>query len=401
MFYQFFKYFITYLFFAKSRQKLLFLAIIGLLISSFALLVLQSTMGGLQHKLKTRSKNVLGEAVILFRDEVNPSRVKELFHKIRSYGKRPFLEYEIELLMRNENYISPVILHGVDMKGELPGFLKNVHEQEVIVPYDLSIKLHLNEGENVSFISPIHVDALLGDIPRSMSLIPDRFILTDVPEVDLYHSWTNLSKVQNLIRKRAINKIRIYSKGEEGVKENEMTDEEIYLQIKKDLKSELGDLGELQTWEKQNATLVWALKLETTVMVFLFTGMSMLVSLCITSGLVIFFDKVKNDLASFWILGASQKKLGRASFGLIGVSSFFSVICGIILALIFLKLLDRYGIEIMPDIFVDRKIPIHITLRGIFISFIIPYTVSMAFSITSIIQFKRDGTHLDRVRSIG
>jgi lipoprotein-releasing system permease protein len=74
---------------------------------------------------------------------------------------------------------------------------------------------------------------------------------------------------------------------------------------------------------------------------------------------------------------------------------------GIILAFIFLFLFDRFGGNIMPEVFVERKIPIYITPKGIFISFFIPYIISVLFSFLSLKQFKKDQSLLDNVRAVG
>ena len=81
--------------------------------------------------------------------------------------------------------------------------------------------------------------------------------------------------------------------------------------------------------------------------------------------------------------------------------SFTSVASGLICGLLFLMLLDNYGLEILPDVFVDRKIPIHISARGLIISFIVPYAISLGFSLFSLGQFKKEANFLDHIRTIG
>ena len=124
MYKSFFSYFLRYIFRAKTRQRLLFLAMVGLFISSASLLVLQSGMGGFQDKLITRSKNVLGDGVVRLKRR-DDKEVIQLISELRlNWPKIHFQgEYEIEALLRNGNYISPVLIHAFDVKNsELPDF---------------------------------------------------------------------------------------------------------------------------------------------------------------------------------------------------------------------------------------------------------------------------------------
>ena len=116
---------------------------------------------------------------------------------------------------------------------------------------------------------------------------------------------------------------------------------------------------------------------------------------------MIFFDKVKLDLSSFWILGAPKEKLGFAFTLFLNFLGGFSSLLGIIIALIFLYFFDRFGGNIMPEVFVERKIPVFVTGKGILISFFVPYLISMIFSYISLNQFKKDQNLLNSVRAVG
>ena len=130
MFFTYLKYFFHYIVTAKNRQRLLILAVVGLILSSFALIVLQSTMGGLQNKLMERSKKVLGRSTISLSATDDASLVIQFLDQEKALYLK---EYELELLLRYQTYITPVIIHGVDLKGALPPFLKNEHIKEAII----------------------------------------------------------------------------------------------------------------------------------------------------------------------------------------------------------------------------------------------------------------------------
>ncbi len=385
MFGSFLAYFLRYIFVSRTRQRLLFLAVVGLVISSFALLVLQSTMGGLQEKLIGRSKEVLGEQLLqfsaAFENELEPLQKILKSKKINYLG-----EYEIEMLLRSGSFLSPALVHGVSKTWGTPSFIdENI--EGVIVPYDIARQVRISVGEEVEFISPAHVDSFMGDIPRSLHVTVDDIISTDVPEVDSLHVWMRLGRVQNMVRAKKINRIRIFAS---------ITKDE----LKRLLKGTLPKNTRILSWEDQNTSLVYALRLETSVMVFLFIMMTVLVSLCITSGLLIFFNKVKVDLASFWVLGADKKTLFKYSSVLLFILSLVSVMIGLSLALFFLFILDRFGIEIMPAVFVDRKIPVHITLTGVYVSFLVPLFVSFLFGSLTLLHFRKSHNPMDQIRSI-
>ena len=178
-----------------------------------------------------------------------------------------------------------------------------------------------------------------------------------------------------MIRKRKVNKFRIF--------EGDLD------QVQKILKTDW-PLAKLNTWAEENSTLVFALNLETRVMMFLFIGMSFLVGICITSGFLIFYNKVKIDLASFWLLGLSKEKLLKLIYTFGHLITLLFCVAGVVLGLVFLYLLDTNQFVIMPDNFIERNIPVKIESMHIIISLIVPYFVSAFFTHLSFKSFKQE-----------
>ncbi len=383
----FVKYFFSYLLHAKTRQRLLFIAVLGLIISSFALLVLQSTMGGLQEKLISRSKKVSGHGVISF-PNTHQNKIKEFVKKLNREVEFASSELELELLVKYGQFYAPIIIHGVELDSKTPHFLRENDFRELVLPRALAYQINAGVGDLVRLMSPAHLDSFIGGVPRMSSLEVDYLVSTDVPEIDDFHGWAKLIRIQAILGERVVNKIRLFGQ----------FDEDTILSLIK----EHGPKGsELHSWEKLNSTLVWALGLETTVMVFLFAAMTLLVSLAITSGLLVFFNKIRVDLASFWVLGISEASVFKSTKAFLVMLTFFSVVAGLLLGLALLYFLDQYGFNIMPAVFVDRKIPVKITAFGLGVSFAIPFVISLVFAWLSLKAFKKDVNYLSFIRTLG
>ncbi len=385
----FFKYFFSYIFRARTRQRLIFLTIVGLLISAFSLTVLQGIMGGLQNGLIKRSKDVLGIGYLSLRDVSSKDEsYLNLIDKLQMAKVSFFPELELELMIQNDNYVSPIILHGIDYNFYLPEFLKAQDNSGLIMGSDLSQSLNSFYGGRVKITSPAHTDFMFGEIPRQKVATVSDFYSSQLPEIDSIHGWINISYLQDLIRDYEVNKIRVFQD-----ENNEV--EAIIKNIK-------GVDIEYVSWERENSTLVWALNLETRVMLFLFVAMSVLIGICITSGFLIFYNKIKGDLASFWILGLSKKRLMFQVYILgQGISIIFCIL-GVLLGVFFLWLLDSGNFVVMPEQFVERNIPVHFSLQSIIVSFLVPYGVASIFTHITFRVFKKENiSFLSYVRKVG
>ena len=155
-------------FFFKTRQNLLLISMIGLTLSSLSLLILQSTMGGLQRNLVDKSKKASGYGVISFKN-LNEEERESLQKKLEEKNIAGYFELEMEMLLRQGNYISPVVVHGV-RKDSFPDFLKDYSLNGAIVGVDLFYKLRMDIDAPLVLISPAHTNSMFQDIPR-LSLI--------------------------------------------------------------------------------------------------------------------------------------------------------------------------------------------------------------------------------------
>ena len=283
-------------------------------------------MGGLQQSQMARSKRVNGHGEIVFPQGVGGKKAREFSSFLRGEGLQSHRELQVELLLKFGETSQFILARGIDPRefsptprGSFsPGF-------EVIPSFDLSYQMGLDLGAQVQLISPSHTDLFLEEIPRSLTLFISDFVGTKVPEVDAFHVWVGLRSLFNLVGEEKINRI---------VLDSPFVPEKLTQALQKKFPHPFF----LETWEEKNGPLVFALKLEAMVMLFLFVMMSLLVSMCVISGLLIFFRKIRKDLASFWILGSSKKSLDRASWVLVNFLSLGASGSGILAGVVFLVL---------------------------------------------------------------
>jgi lipoprotein-releasing system permease protein len=381
---EFYRYFLNYLFRARTRQGLLFLALVGLFLSSSALMIIQGIMGGLQRGLITRSKSYHGVGVVRFYDSSLEAAHWQNFKNKKWSLTR---EMQTEVLVRHNGHVAPLILHGIDLSGVRPTFLEKKEMSGLVLGADLAQKLRTTFFADVRLISPATTEALMGEIPRQVAVGVSDYVLSDVMELDSMHGWARLPLVQNLLRRRGADRWRFYSAT-------------AWSEVKRDLPP--SEDIKFVSWEEQNQTLVWALNLETRVMLSLFAAMALLVALAITTGLFLFFAKIRPDLASFWLLGLSVKKIERLVLSFILQLSFVVCLLGVLVGGIILVVLERYGHNLMPDIFVERNFPIEINVQLVTISFCVPFLISLIFTFFSFMQFRRDNpSFIQLVRGSG
>jgi lipoprotein-releasing system permease protein len=377
----FHSYFLRYLFNARTRQGLLFLALGGLFLSAMALTVVQGVMGGLQNGLIARSRLFEGDGVITFQEGESA-----LFQEAIARGLKPHREIEVELLARHGGQVAPVVLHGVDPRTPLP-FLAGKDLGGLVLGADLAQRLRVSFYGEVRLVTPAVTEALMGELPRQLAEGVTDYLVSEVSELDGTHAWARLSLVQNLLRTREANQWRFFGRQDfEAARE--------WLEGRPGVRA--------QDWEERHGTLVWALNLETRVMLALFISMALLVALAITTGLTLFFARIRRDLAGFWILGLSLGRLHRLSLAFVTMLSALVCAAGVGLGSVLLLALTRAGATLMPDVFVERSLPVQFSPVSMLVAFLVPFLIALVFSLWSLWLFRKENrTFIHLVRGAG
>jgi len=349
-----------------------------------SLTVIQGVMHGLQKGLISRSKAIHGDFLVDVRD-LSLDEQDEL-KKYMILEKIPFLaELETEVMIKKGNFAFPAKIHGVDETRLKIPFLEEKDFKGIVMGSELAHKLKVDLTDEVQLITPEISDSLMGEVPRFVTASLSDYLYTELPEVDEFEAWVRLPKIQNLLKRREYSHFRLFS----SPSKIQLAKFKTYPSLS------------ILSWEEMNSALVWSLNLETRVMLVLFGAMSFLVSIAITTGLMIFFDKIKKDLMSFWILGLDQSKIMKLCFSMVFIMSFITVIMGLGAGVGILEFLRTSGHRVMPDVFIERNFPVEVTLTSLLISFFIPFLISLFFSYLSFEQFKKENSNfLKIVRSL-
>ncbi len=388
----FIRFFLSHLLSSRSRQKIVLLALFGLLLSSFSLLFLQGIMGGLQENMIQRSKDIHGDFLLRLDQDLSQSERKQLVQELSDYAEFVTQELEVELLVRHRNYLSPVLLRGLLLNDDqIPAFLKGYDLSGLILGSDLARKIRAYQLAEVVMYSPAAVNEMLGDVPRvSSDEVSDLFHSGQI-EVDGIQAWTRIEFVQNLLAETKVNSIRLYQATLNVSQLNNIVK-----------RQGLVSKVKLYSWADLFPELMWAFQLENIVMILLFTSMCLLISLSIVSGFSLFFNKIKFDLATLWFLGCSRKKLNVLCLSTIQVLNLIVCSMGVALALLILKLLKYFNPTVMPDVFMERSLPVSYSWWELLLSLGLPYMIATIFSILSYRQFFQENkSFLPLIRRLG
>lgn len=360
----------------------------GLLVSSISLVLVQGILSGLQGNRIERSKEIEGHFNFKIKafDEL---RYKSLISFLKENNISHIPEYRIEGLLKNDNYVAPVILHGADFSNHQLEFISaNKMMGEIFFSVYVAQKTKSQVGDELQFLSPAHTDSFFGDLPRYKTLTLSKFIDSKDPEIDEFHAWTDLKSVQSLIRQKVINGIGIYTK--------------LSKVLLLDIESKYSDFVEVVPWEVRHQNLVYALSLENNIILFLFSATVLLVGLCIISGLSIFFNRLKKDFVSFWILGMSTDKIRKIGIWNVTLITVATLLIGNVVGILLSILLKNFSPSIMPEMFVERSLPIKLQLSSFLFSFFLPFVLSVIFTFFSGIRFiSTKSDFLNSLRSVG
>jgi lipoprotein-releasing system permease protein len=348
----------------KTMARLCWLAT---LIGVFSLIIVSSIMNGFNRSIRTKLLSVEPHLSVMT-DEATLLRIQSQigFDKIDEMNR--FAKQDV-IIRTLDGRFSGGVAKGLEANG-LYNFMNRLFKlkfkqgshvefdeeqaelgvNELMIGSDLARELNLFEGDEVVLIPP---ESLLGpqsEMPKFERMHIKTIFTTEFAEVD--------SKL--LLFKLSDSPMRFQSKvsGEQGL-EFRLKKPDDFENMKSYVRSlvEPGAWMTLESWADRNKALFFALRLEKVAMTT-FLGLSVLITcFSLITVLVMLISQKRKEIGLLMSVGFSKKNTERLFLSIGVFLSSFGLFTGLILGVIVSILIDKYPLNILPDIYYDSSIP--------------------------------------------
>jgi lipoprotein-releasing system permease protein len=372
--------------FLKARKKDGFLNVIsifsfiGISLGVAVLIIVMSVMNGFRTELIDKIVGFNAHAVVKPYD-------KPLITSDKNYTKGT-LSNDGEAVIFYKNNTKGILLKGYlenDFKQlaitNNKNFFgsKNLNQKTISIGRDLSNILGLDIGDEVSIVSPVGVQTLIGSLPKQKSFIIISIFESGLSEYDENIAYINLKTLEEFFDKEKDNRFTEYyfkdPKNIEYHKENLM---------------KLFPEAFVYTWADMNSSLFSALKVERNVMFIILSLIIIVAAFNIISGLTILVKNKTKDIAILKSIGVLNKSIVKIFF-LVGViigssATIFGIFLGVTFSLYIENfrqfLSSTFNISLFPEeIYFLSKMPSEINPTSIILIAICSITITIIVSI--------------------
>ncbi len=367
------------------------LSMVSIGVSTFAFLLIIFIMNGMNQSIESRVISLEAHLTILPKSRVSIKEIEAdpLVTKIKELPIERFSYFDTQdvIVRTMDGQFKGAIAQGFVRKSfeNLNQKIKEQNEKhlkhnfgteppmwqemdipeanEILIGVDLARSLGVFEGDYMMVLPPESLLLASGESPVFEKVKIKKILSTNLADLDsqyvFYMRDLTLASLKNSLSRQVGIEIWLKDAMTAGAYQETLND---WLADNK-IDGKKGINGwSIQTWMDRNSALFYALKLEK-FMIGLFLGLAGLIaSFSILTVLALLISQKKRDIAMLRTLGLSQKMAVRY-FIQIGVSlSFVGVSIGSVLGLIVGYGLERYPVNILPDIYYDSTIPARVSL---------------------------------------
>jgi lipoprotein-releasing system permease protein len=243
--------------------------------------------------------------------------------------------------------------------------LARLGPKEVILGSDLARSLRILEGDQIMVIPPESLLKPKGEAQVYETVTVKALLNSRVADIDSKFMFYHLGQTLGQFKKSASREINL------ELRFKDPGDHVLYE----------GDLHKrgfrTSNWIERNEALFFALKMEKLAMTIFLALSALITCFSIITVLVLLLTQKRRDLGILMAMGLSQTRT-RWIFTRVGmILSLTGMLGGLGLGLGLCWILDRYPIDLLPDIYYDSSIPVLVTRELVY--FVIFISVIVAF----------------------
>ena len=382
--------------------------IFGLIVSAASLIVVINVMSGFGSALKNRLLSHEPHLVI-YNSSAKPANlvnaVKNVFiqnHLQEDVRLIRFFETQDVILKNSKGNFVGAVARGYpskdlkaltqdsddkyfeDVNSKVEWSASNLTTEvktRIHIGAELADQLSVYEGD---FLFVMPAENLL--TPPTEMVPPEKVQVTSL--VVSSHSYLNNKKI--FYEKDSISSLKGTASLSEGV-EVFLYDPEKYKPYKDALKAKGFDV---QSWSDQNSSLFFALKIEKIIMALFLALAALIAGFSIASMIQLLMTQQRQDIGILMVMGYPIRSIRKLFVHLAFLMSFLGVSGGVILGYLICLFFKFVPIELLPSIYVDRKIPVIMhaeVFAGVFIlAGLLAYIISLVsvrfYTLSSIVN---------------
>ena len=394
--------------FLKARKKDGFLNVIsifsfiGIGLGVAVLIIVMSVMNGFRTELI--NKIVGFNSHITVNPYQNKIEIDEINQNLKRISKNLILSNSGESIIIKNDTSKGILLRGYQSNDfsklkifENKLFLGNneiLSKNYISIGKELSFTLNLDIGDNVTLMSSVGVETIIGNLPKQKNFVVSSIFESGMTEFDNNIAFINLETLEEFFNLNEKDRnLEIYLRNPKNIEyqktivQNNFPNEMVY------------------SWSDMNSSLFSALKVERNVMFIILSLIIIVAAFNIISGLTILVKNKTRDIAILKSIGVLNKSIVKIFF-LIGIIIGTSAtIFGIILGVTFSMYIENFrqflssifDISLFPEeIYFLSTMPSEINSFSIFIISMCSILITIIVSIFPALKAAK----LDPIKSL-
>jgi lipoprotein-releasing system permease protein len=376
------EFFQKYLFSSRAGalvKRISWLTVTGLSISIASLVVVISVMTALNHQIESRTLAVEPHLTVEV-PGINQASLLEVHPLTNKLKQNPDFKVQIfeiqDIILRTmDGHFRGGVARGLTpdslnrmllqmqkldpLRKGLPIDEELLAPGEILIGVDLAVSLGVFEGDSLMVIPPENLLLPPTEVPKYERVKIKKIISTNLADVD----------TQNIfyIRDHTLRGLKNAASRQTGIEiwTPDASRADYY-------KREMEGFPEVrvQTWKERNSVLFLALRLEKIVITLFLSLAALIASFSMISVLILLISQKTKEIGILQAVGLSQKAVRRL-FMKIGLClAGLGLLIGIFVGSSASFYLEKYPLNILPEIYYDSQIPAYLDFKFVFFVFI-------------------------------